>query len=347
MRSVVFRCDASPDLGYGHLMRCVALAECFQAHGDQVSVLIREAPGAAAALQRAGIGARWLPRECSLTEILQAMRAWITQSRGVHPGSPWVVIDSYEQTARQIAVARDAGARVLVIDDVGGLAANAHFLVNPNLDAQASWYPGVNGTQLLLGGSYALLRKEFLLQQPRRDQSAPLGRVLVTLGGSDRQNRLAMVLTGLAKLPTRWRAHLQVAVVLGPGYRYGADIQTLAHRVGARVTLHTAVARMAELMGDVNLAIAGAGSTVYELAYLGVPMVMVTLADNQTRNAEAFSRHGLAISLGPPEHLTPSRVAQVVASLSDDAVQRLAMSVRARAAVDGLGGERIYDAMAN
>jgi spore coat polysaccharide biosynthesis predicted glycosyltransferase SpsG len=280
-----------------------------------------------------------------LEDLLNALRAEVQRCRGAHAALPWVVIDSYEQTARQIAVAREAGAKVLVIDDVGRLAANAHLLVNPNLDAHASWYPGANGTPLLLGASYALLRKEFLIEDRLRERSRPIMRLLVTLGGSDRQNRLVTVLKGLGELPLRWRAQLKIAVVLGPGYRHVADIQELLRGVGDHVRVHTAVARMGELMACADLAIAGAGSTVYELAHLGVPTVMLTLADNQTRNAEAFSRHGLAVALGPAEPLEPSTVAQAVASLLDRPQQRAAMSARARASVDGLGGERVYQAM--
>jgi UDP-2,4-diacetamido-2,4,6-trideoxy-beta-L-altropyranose hydrolase len=334
---VLFRSDASVDIGFGHLMRSVALAECLQSHGGRVRFLLREEAGARRVLQQARMPVTWLRSSASLDEVEEAVR---------QAAEPWVVIDSYEQPQRQCEAARRAGARVLVMDDLGGLGVEAQWLVNPNLDAEPSWYPDANGAHLLLGAAYAMVRRE-LLAGPRMRQPAagPVRRILVTLGGSERRNRTALVLNGLNALPAEVRRRLSVDVVLGPGFRHQAQIEALAKSVGYDCAVHRDVVQMSALYARADLAITAAGSTVYETAFLGIPSLTLTLSANQARNASAFSRQGVAVSLGDAETLAPSMIAHHVAALMRDSEQRTAMSARGRLLIDGQGVERIRGAM--
>ena len=345
MLRVLIRCDASAAIGFGHLMRCIALAQRLKASGDQVTFLIRKEPAAVRILRQAGLPAIWLPRGCALGRVVGRLKQLIEASRAAGR-SPWVVVDSYEATQRQSRAALASGARVLVVNDAGDAPAHVHAIVNPNLDAARAWYPNANGARLLLGAPYALLRCEF--QTVLRPASAnTVRRILVTLGGSDTGNRTELVLRGLGLLDERRRRALDIHVVLGFGNRRGAAMRRLARQLGLRCRVHQGVDRMAPMLSRADVAITAAGGTVFEAARCGVPLAMVVLANNQRRNAAAFVRRGLGLRLGHAETLTPRAVANGIARLLDDAPLRAAMRARGRALVDGQGAGRIRQAMAS
>lgn len=344
MLTVLFRCDASSVIGFGHLMRSIALAEALQESGDDVRFLIREEPSAARVLQDAGLSASWLPASCSLDEVSRALRQAVDDARS---GGcvPWVVIDSSQEPRRQSTAALGAGARVLVVDDLGWSHGRVQALVNPNLDAEPSWYPQANGTRLLLGAAYILLRREVLDLPPRADVGAAVRRLLVTLGGSDVHNRTALVVQGLAALEERHRYQLDVDVVLGHGNIHEPEIRRLIAVRGLRCTVHCGVLRMSSILSRADLAITAAGGTVYETARCGIPTLMMVLSENQQRNAAAFERNGLSVLLGRADRLSPSAVADAVGRLMADPQRRTAMNARCRAVVDGRGAERIRQAL--
>lgn len=360
MLRVLIRCDASAAIGFGHLMRCLALAQRLKASGDQVTFLIRKEPPAARILRQAGLPAVWLPRGCALNTVLGRLKPMIESSRAAGQ-SPWVVVDSYEATQRQCRAALASGARVLVMNDAGNAPAHAHAIVNPNLDAARAWYPNANGARLLLGARYALLRREFHTvaarsaargtpspagRGPARSPAAAVKRILVTMGGSDAGNRTALVLRGLGLLDERRRRALEIHVVLGFGNQHSAAIRRLARQLGLRCRVHEGVDRMAPMLARADVAITAAGGTVFEAARCGVPLAMVTLAKNQQRNAAAFARRGLGLRLGNAETLTPRAVVNGIARLLDDAPLRALMRARGRALIDGQGPSRIRQAMA-
>jgi len=369
---VLIRCDASAAIGFGHLMRCIALAQRLKASGDQVSFLIREEPAAVRILRQAGLPAVWLPRRCALNTVLGRLKRLVASSRAAGQ-SPWVVVDSYEAPQRQSRAALAAGAQVLVVNDAGHAPAHVHAIVNPNLDASRAWYPNANGARLLLGAPYALLRREFhtvrrsasaaaarrvAARSAARGTSSPAGivparslagtvkRILVTLGGSDAGNRTALVLQGFGLLEERRRRALEIHVVLGFGNGRAVVITRLARQLGLRCRVHRGVDRMAPMLARADMAITAAGGTLFEAARCGVPLAMVTLAKNQQRNAAAFARRGLGLRLGSAATLTPRAVANGITRLLDDAPLRASMRARGCALIDGQGPRRIRQAMA-
>lgn len=343
MLDVLVRCDASAEIGFGHLMRCIALAERLTAAGDAVTFLIREEEGAARILRRAGLDAVWLPRRCALGTVLGRLQRIVAEGRSAGR-RPWVVLDSYEAPQRQSETALEAGAQVLVVDDLGSMVDGVQMIVNPNLDAAPAWYPHRNGTRLLLGAPYVLLRREFR-EVPRREAAAEVRRLLVTLGGSDAHNRTALILNGLSLLEERWRRALEVDVVLGFGSTHAEAVERLAATLPLRCRVHRSVDRMAALFAGADMAVTAAGGTVYEAARFGVPVAMVTLSEHQQRNAEAFVRSGLGVALGDAAALTPQSAATAIGALLEDARLRVAMSARGPALIDGQGPERIRQAM--
>ena len=337
---ILFRCDASPEIGLGHLMRCLGLAQRFAAEGAQVRFVTRRDAGAERMLSRAGYATQWVAANASLSEVCDAIRQAASEA------AQWCVIDAYEERQAQCAAAAEAGARVALIDDEGGDVSHAELLINPNLGAAPSWYPSSNGTRLLLGGAYAWVRDAFLAIRERGLK--PIGaahRVLVTLGGSDRLHRTLTILSGLERLSSAVRAAVEIDVVLGPGYRDPDTVRQRAERFSGRCRVHESVEDMAELMAQADLAISASGTTLYELACLGVPSLSVIVAKNQEPNAAAFAEQGMTRSLGLADRLDPPAIAAAVEGLIADEAARRHLRECALRAIDGRGAERIWRAL--
>jgi UDP-2,4-diacetamido-2,4,6-trideoxy-beta-L-altropyranose hydrolase len=338
---ILIRADGDRRIGTGHVMRMLALAGRALAEGHSVAL-------ASARLDEA--------------LALRAARAGVpTTTAGVEPGSDadvswtireaaaraadWVVVDGYPFDAACQEVLRDAGLRVLFVDDFGHCARYAaNVVLNQNISATDDLYVRRRSdTTLLLGPAYALLRPEFVhVATSRREVRGAADRILVTLGGADPRNATADVLTALAGvLDERTR----VRVVVGPSNPHAEALVSIA--TDPRIELLRGVDDMAALMAWADLAVAAASTTVYELCCAGVPSVLVAISDHQRELGRAMDRAGLATYAGWSERLDPARLAREVSGLGGDVERRAAMSRRGRERVDGCGASRVLRAVAS
>ncbi len=187
---LIIRADGGPRLGYGHIMRCLALAQGWQTRGGScLFVLSSHHPGPEGRLQQAGLPYRRLASPPgSMTEALELRTLALAQAPA------WLVLDGYHFDHSYQQLLKDAGLRLLVIDDLAAVAYySCDLILNQNLAAAASLYSARSpATRLLLGPQYALLRQEFWpWRQWRRCQPDQAERLLVTLGGGDHSPTLA------------------------------------------------------------------------------------------------------------------------------------------------------------
>jgi len=335
---LLFRADASATLGTGHVMRCLALAQAW-----------RQAGGRAVFLQAATTPAltRRLHEEGGASEPLAAApggaddaAATIRQAHAC--GAAWVVGDGYQFDAAWQQQVRAAGLRLLLLDDYGHAEHyHADLVLNQNLSADAALYARRDpATRLLLGPRYALLRREFTAAaRPARDCSAPARKVLVTLGGSDPDNVTAKVLAAVARLPG-----IEVCVVIGGSNPHRA---TLLAAAAAHPAVRCAVDApdLPGLMAWADVAVTAGGATLWEAAFLGLPSVVVVLAANQAPAVDRLHAEGTIVALGQADARAVPDIGRAVAALFAAPAQRLQMSARARALVDGHGAERVLAEM--
>ena len=329
--TLLVRADASASIGVGHVMRCLALAEAWLEDGGRVTFAMNEVPDALAArIERAGAA---IARVTTPEETVRVAR---------EQGAAVAVIDGYHLgAAYQVALAA-AGRRVLVIDDAGETAtASATLVLNQNAHASFSLYAALSTTpQLLLGLDYALLRREFRDPAPARDVPDVARRVLVTFGGADPAQLAPRALEALAPLDG-----LEVVLVAGAA---NPRARALRVPVGAHAAIRietAAVDDMAARMRATDLALIAAGSTSWELAASGVPMLAVVTADNQRGVAAAIAELGIGESLGVAEGLSAGAIRDAVVRLAADATARRAMALRGREVVDGNGAQRVCRAL--
>jgi UDP-2,4-diacetamido-2,4,6-trideoxy-beta-L-altropyranose hydrolase len=336
---LLIRADASPQMGTGHLMRCLALAQAWQEIGG--STLVASAsltPALEARLAAEGIAVRHLSAEPGSAE--DAARA---AALAQEVGAGWLVLDGYQFGGEYQRALAQAGLRQLCVDDYGHAGHYwAHVVLNQNAYAVDSLYPSREAyARLLLGTDHALLRREFWPWRSwKREVSAVAHRVLVTLGGADAGNATLKVLEALdqAVLP-----ELEVKVVVGGSCPHLDTLRGAAQAAGLHMCLLENVTTMPELMAWADIAVTGAGATSWELAFMQLPSLVLVLAENQRQNAEWLAGSGAAVNLGWHTDVTASDLADALRTLILDEGSREAMILRTEALVDGRGSQRVVE----
>jgi UDP-2,4-diacetamido-2,4,6-trideoxy-beta-L-altropyranose hydrolase len=338
----VFRADGGTRIGSGHVMRCLALAQAWVQVGGRATFASAEP---CAALEK---------RICNNSMGRIVMSA--------EPGSPqdaertillarqlqsdWIVLDGYHFGAAYQRAIRDSGKRLLVIDDTAHLDRYcAHLLLNQNIFARREMYHnGESTTDYLLGTRFALLRDEFRRWSGKEGETRDKARrVLVTMGGSDPDDATSKVLHAIYAYGLKY---LEVMVVVGADNPHKEKIENLIRRRSAPdVRLVQNVAHMPELMDWADVAVTAGGSTCWELAYMGVPAVVLVLADNQKDIAAGLDEAGVMINLGSHEKASDEAMADALITLLRNRDLRRQMGLRGRKLVDGNGCDRVVSAL--
>jgi UDP-2,4-diacetamido-2,4,6-trideoxy-beta-L-altropyranose hydrolase len=334
--ALLIRAGADSQRGAGHLMRCLALAQAWrEARAGPVTVLGQ--------VEQTGLRDRLAAEGCDLLEQTDAWGspsdAAATLAAARRLGAEWVVADDYAFDAEFLR-ALSAGAHVLAIDDEGRLPDYpVALLLNQNPHARAELYPRCAGRRLL-GLSYALLRREFLERGRPAPAPAPdqARRLLVTLGGADPRGVTLQVLDALRDAA----GPLEVRAVIGletPALRAAVE----GHPHG--VQLLTQVRDMRPHMEWADLAVCAGGSTNWELCFLGVPRLLIVLADNQVPLARALEQLGCARDLGWYDQLDRLALVEALSAIRAAPQLRASMAQRGRELVDGGGAARVVEAM--
>lgn len=336
--ALLLRADASAAIGSGHVMRCLALAQEWRRGGGRAVFLqTTTTPALTRRLEAAGCEVELCAAAPGGAEDAAAT------IRAAHAcGAAWVVGDGYHFDSAWQRPIRGAGLRLLLLDDYGHAGHyHADFVLNQNVSADPTLYTRRDAeTRLLLGPQFALLRQEFVAAV-LQDRTVWLpGRVLVTLGGSDSANVTRLVIEALAAFDD-----LEAVVVIGAGNPHRVALQSMVNALAKNIRLEVNPPNMAALMRWADLAITAGGSTVWEIARLGLPALTIVTAKNQAAIARALHAHGSVVNLGEPSDLSAHTIAGVLRGLRHDPVRLENMSRLGRQLVDGRGAERVVAAL--
>jgi UDP-2,4-diacetamido-2,4,6-trideoxy-beta-L-altropyranose hydrolase len=327
-------------MGTGHVMRCLALAQAWQETGGSAKAVVASLPPALEArLAAEGIDISHLSAvPGSLDDACQ------TVALALEAGAGWLVVDGYQFGGEYQRLVAEAGLRQLFVDDYGhGEHYWADSVLNQNAYAAASLYSSREAyVRLLLGTAHALLRREFWPWRGwRRETPATARKVLVTLGGADAGNVTLKVLEALQRVGL---LELEVKVIAGGSHPHVDTLRSFQHAtqaVGLRMDLVENALHMPDLMAWADVAVSGAGTTCWELAFMQLPSLVLVLAENQRRNAEEVALSGAAVNLGWHAHVTAVALADALRALALDGNGREAMARRAGVLVDGEGAQRV------
>ena len=335
MENLLIRADANSQMGSGHLMRCMALGHAWLDRGSQVTV-VSVTGSFKARLAREGMEVRHLRADPG--SFKDASR---TVNLARELGADWIVIDGYHFDAEYQKTIKEAGMNLLFVDDYGQCDYYcADIVLNQNLHARETLYSKRDpNTRLLLGPKYALLRREFITHRGRERAIPEVARkVLVTFGGADHNNVTLRLMEALPFVDVKG---LRVMVAVGGWNPHFAQLTLAAKRSSLQVRLRRDPTDMPALMAWADIAVSAAGITAYELAFMGLPNLLVVTSDNQAIVAEQLGAKGVAAVLGWHDQLSCSKIARAITNLSAAREERERMSRAGKELIDGEGAWRV------
>lgn len=353
---VAFRTDASKNIGTGHVMRCLTLADALHIHGIQCIFICREHPGNLISLiEKKGHITITLQNDFKKRSLNtnQPYEAWLgtdwrtdgTQtSQALYSKEvDWLVVDHYALDSRWERLLRPYTKRMMVIDDLANRPHDCHLLLNQNLGRNSDDYVELldPSAKKLIGPQYSLIRPEFaaLRKQSlqRRVDNPKLDHLLVTMGGIDKDNFTGQVLKALKK--SRLPPELQITVIMGAHSPWLKQVLDLANQMPWPTEVLKDVDNMAQIMTNSDLAIGAAGSTTWERCCMGLPTIQLAIAPNQLHIASALERIGAA-TLCNSYNITrelPLQLANISKTKRLKDISHTAANI-----VDGAGVERVW-----
>lgn len=319
MSSVVFRADASLQIGTGHIMRCLTIADALRQQGVECSFIcrplkgnliefIRERAYHVEVLEPGREQADAFPEHAHWLEASQREDAEACQAIIMRHQPAWLVVDHYGLEARweQSVLNVSPNTRLLVLDDLADRSHVATILLDQNLGRALEDYTGLlpESCECLAGPKYAVLRPEFYewrAKSLKRRQAPHTNNILVTMGGVDKDNAAEDVLNALAECSLN--KDTVISVVMGAHAPWLEQVRLRAQAMPYQTHVVTNVSNMAERMARADIAIGAAGSTTWERCCLGLPSIMLILADNQYQVAKPLAQVGAAFLLGTPDKL--------------------------------------------
>jgi len=355
MKHLMIRADASSQIGTGHVMRCLTLASELRERGGAVFFVCREHDGHLCSLiEEQGFTVSRLPQLKSgyQPEGTPAHAAWLGASwqedaelteralSKLDAKPDWLIVDHYALDERWEQALRPFVGNVMVIDDLADRSHNCSVLLDESYyDNYEIRYDGLipENCEKLLGSAYTLLRKEFVdARRSLRFRDGFIKRVLVTLGGSDP----GYTLEAIQAIRRLNRPGLDIDIVVGKSNLNLADIKRVC-QVVTNFHCHSESINMAQLMAEADLAVSAGGFTSYELAYMGVPLLLLPISKAQDELVEGLVKHGAAINLGLAETFPDQKLIEGFRELDGSPSRCLEMSRNGQLLVDGLGVQRV------
>ena len=340
---VIFRVDASNQIGTGHLMRCISLAQNLSKKKVQITFI--------SYCGNRKIKNKILNEGFKLISINNPYPnpndLLITQKiiRNKKPLDLWVVLDGYHfDSEYQYAIKKD-NLKLLVIDDNAHLKYYfADIILNQNIYSKKIDYSDKSNAKLLIGAKYFLLREEFITAKIKRNKIKMLKKnILITMGGSDAKNATEKI---LKKLNIATFQQFDMAyVVLGSGNIHEKIIKKLIKKLNFKVKIFKNISNMAEIMSNSAVAISSAGSSSWELTFMQVPMILVELAENQKNSINWLSQKGLAINLGRVETIKPKHMSNAISKTMSNDKWLNNFKINSEGLFDQFGPERITSQM--
>jgi UDP-2,4-diacetamido-2,4,6-trideoxy-beta-L-altropyranose hydrolase len=316
---ILFRCDGSIEIGMGHVVRCLALAdELFDNHDCEVSFALRKS-------------------ELAIKHIKSSYPV-LTSNENSFDYNDWIVecirmskaqiliLDVRDNLSRSdlIHIKKKSGVRVVTIDDPE----------DKRLESDLAFFPPVPQVQemgwheykgkLFVGWAYVILRKEFNKYYPDPNNDTP--NILVSMGGTDEHNMTQMAIEAFNLINHK----VTVTIILGPGYQFENTLRKLLFSAQFKYTIYRNPSNIASLMSNSNLAVISFGQTAYELAALRVPSIYMCLTEDHYDSSMLFVSVGVGVNIGLTSKMTPQFISNNVVSILIDEMKMKMMRKHAK-----------------
>ncbi len=274
----LFRLDADSQIGTGHLMRCLAIADSLRTQGGRCAFACRPLP---MALQHK-------LHAYPLLELLDDALFWPALTE---LAPRWLIVDHYALDEKFESPVRAKGINILVIDDLADRRHFADLLLDQGpLRSEADYRTLINSDcQLLLGANYVLMRPEFVLQ--RKPAATPFRRGFISFGGADPVHACLRTLQALAATP--WWSRCEWTLLAGAANPDWEVLNQWLCKHPARVTLLRHSDEVSRLLAEHDFAIGAAGGMMWERCCIGIPTLNIPIVANQQFNDAVIAHFNL------------------------------------------------------
>ena len=327
---VLFRVDGSASFGMGHVFRSLAIAEALRglSRADIAFLMSADHPEGLVTVSRAGHAVRVVGDGKEAT-YLEHIRDF----------APAILINDLPslEGSYLTALSHLGATTVNLVDTLDDLETTEHYahvivsVMNQDRETPEGFYGGP---------TYAILREHFRGREKEVRETPKL--VLLSFGGSDPQGLTLKAARALQGLDTS----VDLVAVAGPAFSFRREFEALMATLPRRVPLiNEAGGHISELMLEADVMLGSGGMSVYEIAALGTPGIILGQNAREDRRMLDFARHGTVEYLGLGTEVEETALASAVSALLADAGRRRAMSGRGRALVDGFGATRAAEAV--
>ncbi|MFH1700239.1 MAG: UDP-2,4-diacetamido-2,4,6-trideoxy-beta-L-altropyranose hydrolase [Candidatus Zixiibacteriota bacterium] len=359
---VIIRTDASGQIGSGHVMRCLTLADYLCSQGNSADFICRDLPGNMISyIEQRGFAVEtlMLPDGDADPEHLKGYENWLTvsarfdakqtsQMLSKNTNIDWLIIDHYALDKSWHKELKPHCKKIMVIDDLANRKYECDLLLDQNLNGNMNGRYGdlvPDQCVRLIGPEFALLRPEFIdIKKSLKEHNGQVNNLLIFFGGVDNDNLTVKAIEAVAQCDSE---NLHIDIIVGMNNLYYEEIKKISKNLKTCRILRN-VNNMAELMARADLAIGAAGTTSWERAWLGLPSIVIVLAENQKSGAEALHRTGTAWNLGFHTDVTATKIRSAIEFAIANPNEMIAMSRRALNLFGDdprPGVEKVYEAM--
>jgi UDP-2,4-diacetamido-2,4,6-trideoxy-beta-L-altropyranose hydrolase len=336
---ILIRVDASNEIGLGHLIRCLIIADYLRANNHKI-IFITKSDDLKSIVVSKGFEIRSLDNQISDEDEVHIIRDLVTQNS---IKLIFLDINNYhtfndvEKYSRYLKALKEIPLYLISFEDFKVHPSISDLIVIPYVGAEAL-VPTTQRSKYLLGAKYFVLRNDFLERRHSTTREI-VKNILITMGGSDPTFSTIEILKAFVKM----NVECNLMIIVGDLSRISDDEikKTLVSYNGV-FTIYRSVNDMAQLMAESDIAIISSGLTKYETASIGIPSIVISANDYHARIMDSFSKCGSVIHLGVAREDLKDKVIRAFTDLTDDYPKRTKMAEAGKALVDGNGLDRIY-----
>ncbi|WP_019153816.1 UDP-2,4-diacetamido-2,4,6-trideoxy-beta-L-altropyranose hydrolase [Robertmurraya massiliosenegalensis] len=311
---ILIRADASVEIGSGHVMRCLTIAEAMKKKGHQVTFFMEVLPG-------------------DLTSVVEGKGYPVVRNM---QSTDICIIDHYQIDEEWEKYICPHVKKIVVIDDLANRRHECDVLIDqnvvPNFESRYDLLVP-NDCKKLLGPNYLIMRDEFIaVRVKQRERTGEIKNLLVFMGGTDPTNETMKVLKALKKTNHSFEV---IHVVVGNGNVHKEEIRTIC--AIQHYEYHCQIDYMAKLMNEVDFSIGAGGSTTWERCYVGLPSSSTIVADNQITATETAAKLGAVINLGWHEDVSVESYMNLLHSLPKRKEELLSISQKGLSLTESQG----------
>jgi len=332
--NLFIRVDSSPEIGIGHMMRCLTLAQELKNNFDKIIFLTQKDSGNfIGTIMKNEFEVIFIPTTNNDPNIIKNLITAYSENKN------FLLIDHYDIGTNFESSLKNTFERIFVIDDLANRKHDCDLLIDQNYyrDLNQRYEKLIqNGTIALLGPKYAIIRPEFrIINKKAIKKNSQMKKILVSFGGSDPTNECKKVLDALCSIEN---SKFEIVVVAGI-YNHKFEQLKKLYEKYSNIKIYSHVNDLSRLMLNSDLFIGAGGTTTWERFYMGLPSTVTIISDDQKESIEFLSDMGHIINLGLAKNVTPKTYIQTLQKPNSDLVYN--MSLHNQKLVDGNGSNRI------